>query len=138
MNGNHEIALGFSVSSPEEYPGIRYVGQSAEENEIGDGYMDYQEEIIHTGTVGQKRATRWGDYWNMAIDPDNDHTFWNLVGHSTPVHSKAAHTGRSRIYRNSLGIVECFVRPGRIVGDFDSTDVRFLQIHDGTQNQRFF
>jgi len=73
MNGDGEIALGYSVSSTQEYPGIRYCGQSADAT--GTGLMNYDEQIIHTGyeVFG---LGRWGDYWNMAVDPSDDHTFW--------------------------------------------------------------
>ncbi len=76
MNGNKEIALGYSISSTTLNPGIRYCGQSAAENMAATGIMDIEEGTIKDGTVSQTGANRWGDYSNMSIDPLDDKTFW--------------------------------------------------------------
>jgi hypothetical protein len=76
MNGNGEIALGYSISSNSVYPGIRYCGQSASENANASGIMDIQESVIQTGSYSQTGYNRWGDYSGMSVDPDDDHTFW--------------------------------------------------------------
>ncbi len=76
MNTNHEIALGYSISSSTEYPGIRYVGQSAAANNSATGSFDIAEEIIHTGTSSQTSYNRWGDYSMMSVDPIDETTFW--------------------------------------------------------------
>ena len=86
MNANHEIALGYSVSSTSTYPSIRVTGQSASENEAATGIMDVQEISIHEGSASQTSSNRWGDYSNMSIDPSDDLTFWftteyNMSGH---------------------------------------------------------
>lgn len=76
MNSQNEIALGYSVSSSTEYPGIRYCGQSSEENTLASGIMDIAEEIILSGTTSQNGYHRWGDYSLMSVDPFDDMTFW--------------------------------------------------------------
>jgi len=76
MNGNREIALGYSVSSNTTYPGIRYTGQSQAENIQASGLMDIEETSVYEGTVSQTSSERWGDYSNLSIDPVDDHTFW--------------------------------------------------------------
>lgn len=76
LNGQNELALGYSISSSTEYPGIRYCGQSASAYSAATGQMDIAEEIIHTGAFSQKSNNRWGDYTDLSIDPDNDRTFW--------------------------------------------------------------
>ncbi len=76
MNSNHEIALGYSISSTSEYPGIRYCGQSSSANSSATGLMDIAEDIIYTGSNYQSSYTRWGDYSQMSIDPTDDVTFW--------------------------------------------------------------
>jgi hypothetical protein len=91
MNAKHEIALGYSISSTTEYPGIRIVGQSAGENAIASGILDIAEETIHTGTKSQTSAERWGDYSLLSVDPQDDHTFWfttEYVGSTTTKSSK--------------------------------------------------
>lgn len=76
MNGNHEIALGYSVSSSSTYPGIRYAGQSAAENALASGVLDIAETTVYVGTSSQTSSERWGDYSNIAVDPADDQTFW--------------------------------------------------------------
>ncbi|MBN1339167.1 MAG: PKD domain-containing protein, partial [Bacteroidales bacterium] len=76
MNGNHEIGLGYSISSTSVYPGIRYCGQSATANASATGTLDVAEDIIWTGTNSQTAYNRWGDYSLISVDPSDDHTFW--------------------------------------------------------------
>jgi hypothetical protein len=76
MNGNNEIGLGYSVSSASVYPGIRYCGQSSSENAAASGVLDIEETVIQTGSYAQTGYNRWGDYSDLCVDPDNDHTFW--------------------------------------------------------------
>jgi hypothetical protein len=74
MNGNGDIALGFSVSSLQTYPSIRYTGRTAESP---PGLMTFFEEtIIAGGGVQTGDASRWGDYSMMSVDPTDDSTFW--------------------------------------------------------------
>lgn len=76
MNGSHELALGYSISSTSVYPGIRYTGQTEEQYNAASGIMDVPEGIIHEGAAAQSGANRWGDYSLMSVDPSNDETFW--------------------------------------------------------------
>jgi len=76
LNGNNEIALGYSISSSTVYPGIRFTGQSATAYAAATGAMDIPEEIIHTGIYAQSSYNRWGDYSGLQVDPTNDATFW--------------------------------------------------------------
>ncbi|GAB1405290.1 hypothetical protein MASR1M74_24700 [Lentimicrobium sp.] len=76
INGQNEIALGYSISSSTEYPGIRFTGQSREEYALASGIMDIAEGIIWTGTSSQSGANRWGDYSLLTVDPEDDHSFW--------------------------------------------------------------
>ncbi|MEN8225275.1 MAG: PKD domain-containing protein, partial [Bacteroidota bacterium] len=76
MNSDHEIAIGYSVSSSSTYPSIRYAGQSSSENANATGLLDIAETSIIEGTASQSSFNRWGDYSNLAVDPSDDHTFW--------------------------------------------------------------
>ncbi len=73
MNGNGDIALGYSVSSGTVYPSIRYTGRRA-----GDplGTMTLDEVQVKAGTASQPGHERWGDYSCMSVDPVDDTTFW--------------------------------------------------------------
>ena len=74
MNSAGDIALGYSVSDSNNYPGIRYTGRKA-----GDalGTMSIAEQTIINGSGSQTGpAARWGDYSMMSVDPSDDMTFW--------------------------------------------------------------
>ncbi len=79
MNGKGDIALGYTASSNDLYPSVRYTGRLRgdslnkmtirEINAFGsDVPVDNQ-----PGTSGRNR---WGDYSSMSIDPVGDTTFW--------------------------------------------------------------
>jgi len=72
MDRGGNIALGFSVSSATEFPGMRYVGRL-----LGSaaGVMDQPEVTVATG-VSSQDGDRWGDYAAMNVDPIDDCTFW--------------------------------------------------------------
>jgi len=76
MNKNHQIGLGYSISSSTLFPGIRFSAQSSYQNEIASGVLDIPELTIQTGTNSQTNAERWGDYSGMSIDPVNSEYFW--------------------------------------------------------------
>jgi hypothetical protein len=76
LNGDNELALGYSISSSSIYPGIRYCGQSSDAYAEGLGVMDISESIIQDGAGSQTGAERWGDYSAMSVDPSNDSVFW--------------------------------------------------------------
>ena len=74
MNGDGDIALGYSVSSTTIHPEIRYTGR-----QDGDplGTMTITEGTIFAGGGSQTGGlSRWGDYSHMSVDPTDDHTFW--------------------------------------------------------------
>ena len=72
MDGNGNIALGYSKSSAAMHPAIAVTGRLA-----GDplGMMG-AEDVFFAGAGSQTDASRWGDYSTMSIDPSDDCTFW--------------------------------------------------------------
>ena len=71
-NGN--IAIGFSISSSDMYPGVRYAGRKASDP-LGE--LTQGEETIQDGGGSQTNSyNRWGDYSMLTIDPDDNLTFW--------------------------------------------------------------
>jgi len=75
MNGNGDIALGYSLSSTGTNPSIRYTGQTVDQT--GTGLMNVAETNIITGAGVQTASSgRWGDYSMMSVDPSDDTTFW--------------------------------------------------------------
>ncbi|MBK3516478.1 T9SS-dependent choice-of-anchor J family protein [Carboxylicivirga marina] len=76
MDKNHNIALGYNISGEQNYPGIRYCGQTGEENLRASGILDIRETVVWEGQMSQKTGNRWGDYASMSVDPTDESTFW--------------------------------------------------------------
>lgn len=72
MDGDGNIAVGYSVSSSSMYPSIRYAGRL-----LSDplGTLPQEEGDIMSGT-SSNGSNRWGDYSAMSLDPADDCTFW--------------------------------------------------------------
>lgn len=71
LNGN--VGLGYSISSDQLHPGIRYTGRLVSDPK---GTMPQGEGTIVNGAGSQTGSTRWGDYSALAVDPVDDCTFW--------------------------------------------------------------
>ena len=74
MDGNGNLALGFSASDATIHPQIRYAGRLAGDppNTLAQG-----ETHLFDGTGSQlDTVSRWGDYSDMTVDPVDDCTFW--------------------------------------------------------------
>ena len=73
MDGNGNIALGYSKSSATAYPSIAVTGRLA-----GDplGTMGAEDVFVAGGGSQVNSSSRWGDYSTMSIDPVDDCTFW--------------------------------------------------------------
>ena len=74
MDGNGNLALGYSVSGPGTYPSVRYTGRLAADT---PGEMTLGEGSLVEGAGSQTFPFgRWGDYSAMTVDPVDDCTFW--------------------------------------------------------------
>ncbi len=73
IDGSGNIALGYSVSSENTYPSIRFTGRLATDPL---NQMTFNETDMHIGEYSQTSGNRWGDYSMMSIDPTDDATFW--------------------------------------------------------------
>ncbi len=73
MDGNGNMALGYSKSSSTMYPSIGITGRLA-----GDplGLMGAEDVWFAGGGSQIASSSRWGDYSTMSIDPADDCTFW--------------------------------------------------------------
>jgi hypothetical protein len=73
MDGNGNIALGYSISGDSLFPSIAITGRRT-----GDplDQMTCLEQIIIKGSGAQTGESRWGDYSSISIDPTDDKTFW--------------------------------------------------------------
>src|SRR5206468_11036912 len=70
-NGN--IAVGYSVSSANTFPSIRYAARLATDP---PGGLFQGEAVLQAGGGSQSGANRWGDYSMLAVDPVDECTFW--------------------------------------------------------------
>jgi len=107
LNGNKEIALGYSISSSTIVPGIRVCGQNALEYDNASGVLNVAELTVSDGTSYQTHAedykNRWGDYSSLNVDPSDDRTFWytNMTvenNHTT----KQTHIASFNVYPSSI------------------------------------
>ena len=74
MDHRGDMAVGYSASSPAEYPSVRYVGRFAEDV---PNTLPQTEALLHAGTTSQYFPLgRWGDYSDLTVDPVDDCTFW--------------------------------------------------------------
>jgi hypothetical protein len=74
MDGQGNIALGYSASSSAINPSIRYAGRLS-----GDplNTLPQTEAILIAGGGSQTHSSsRWGDYSAMSVDPVDECTFW--------------------------------------------------------------
>jgi N-acetylneuraminic acid mutarotase len=74
MDGNSNLAAGYSASSSQIFPQIRYAGRLSTDP---PGQLSQAEEHLFDGTGSQlDTVSRWGDYSDMTVDPVDDCTFW--------------------------------------------------------------
>src|SRR5882757_2217300 len=74
MDGQGNLAIGFSASSSSIHPQLRYAGRLATDpiNALAQG-----EAHLYDGAGSQTGSgNRWGDYSSLTIDPADDATFW--------------------------------------------------------------
>jgi len=88
MDGDGDIALGYSESSSSTYPSIGYTARLASDplNTMAAG-----DNSLMAGGGYQASASRWGDYSSMSIDPCDDATFWYTQEYYTAGNSGTTH-----------------------------------------------
>ena len=107
MDGNGNIALGYSVSSTTLFPAIRYATRLASD---AAGTLQ-SETTLMAGTASQTSINRWGDYSSMNVDPSDDTTFWYTNEYLT----SSAQGWRTRIGKFKIEFF-VFVDPGGSCG----------------------
>jgi hypothetical protein len=74
MDTAGNIALGYSISSSNLYPSIRYTGRMSTDPL---NLMTITERgIMNGGGCQTSSSHRWGDYSSMTVDPSSPTTFW--------------------------------------------------------------
>ncbi len=74
MDGEGNLAIGFSASSGSIHPQIRYAGRLVDDpvNTLGQG----EAHLFHGRGSQSGTGNRWGDYSALTVDPSDDLTFW--------------------------------------------------------------
>lgn len=72
MDGDGNMALGYSRSSTSLNPSIYYTTRLASDAPGTFG----SEELMFAGAGSQTGSNRWGDYSALSVDPADDCTFW--------------------------------------------------------------
>ena len=79
MDGNQNIAVGYSASSGSLFPAIRYAARlrtDAPNTLQAEATMFAGAGSQLAGLFGGDGPNRWGDYTTMSVDPVDDCTFW--------------------------------------------------------------
>jgi hypothetical protein len=74
MDTAGNIALGYSVSSNNMYPSIRYTGRL--KSDALNQMTIAERKIMDGGGCQTSNTHRWGDYSSMTVDPSSPTTFW--------------------------------------------------------------
>lgn len=98
QDGAGNLGLGYSESGGSLYPSVAVTGLDAQ---AGDTALE-PETVIYPGPNFQDTYSRWGDYSSIAVDPNDDCTFWYTTEYSTTI--------------NLLGIDNFFW--GTVIGSF--------------------
>ncbi|MGH9160080.1 MAG: carboxypeptidase-like regulatory domain-containing protein [Vicinamibacteraceae bacterium] len=74
IDNQGNLAVGYSVSSRQTFPSIRYAGRLAFDP---PGGLTQGETQLQAGSFVQRDTrSRWGDYSSLNVDPANECTFW--------------------------------------------------------------
>ncbi len=73
VDGQGNMALGYSTGNSGSYPSIKYSGRLAADPL---NTLSQTETGMFSGTGSQTSYSRWGDYSAMSVDPADDCTFW--------------------------------------------------------------
>ncbi|MEM1041654.1 MAG: T9SS type A sorting domain-containing protein [Bacteroidota bacterium] len=147
LNGNGDLAIGYSVSGPSLFPSIRFTGQTAAMS--GTGTLDVAETTILTGGGAQTGVfsgrSRWGDYSMLSVDPANDESFWFTTEYYQTTSFSDFRTRIAEFVLPSGGDLTVTITPNTppapVVlqrGDFAFFDVTFEVSADGPSSFEFW
>ena len=105
LDGQGNLAVGYSCSDTNIYPSIRYAGRLATDP---TGSLYQGEAEMYTGSGSQTgTGARWGDYTMMSVDPADEVTFWYVNEYYPVTAAVAWHTriGAFRMGAAEQGVV---------------------------------
>ena len=120
MDSSGNIALGYSISSDNMFPSIRYTGRLYSDPL---GQMTIQESGIMNGGGSQTNTwsgtpSRWGDYSGMTVDPSAPATFWYTQEYYSSMSSASWKTRvASFSFANLLSVTATATPPSVCLGD---------------------
>ncbi|TRZ76172.1 MAG: T9SS C-terminal target domain-containing protein [Bacteroidetes bacterium] len=90
MDTAGNIAVGYSISSSNMYPSIRYTGRMSTDplNQM----TITERGIMNGGGCQTSSSHRWGDYSSMTVDPSSPTTFWYTTEYYATTSSSSWHT----------------------------------------------
>jgi len=83
MDGNGNIAVGYTVTDTATFPGVRAAGRLA--TDPAGGLFQGELTIAPGGRSQTSTGSRWGDYSAMSVDPVDECTFWYTQEYYDPV-----------------------------------------------------
>jgi len=116
VNGNGDIAMGYTKSSLEINPSIWLTGRKAGDppGEMTFGELELQKGLNYANNYSSSSGrNRWGDYASMMVDPMDDSTFW-FTSMYTLEHTNVGNWS-TRIFAFTLD--ESFDEPGAWAGN---------------------
>ncbi|MBK6965948.1 MAG: PKD domain-containing protein [Bacteroidales bacterium] len=103
MDANGNIGMAYTTVSTTQFPSLRFTGRYASDPA---GTMTLTEEVIANGTQSDP-SSRYGDYAQMTIDPNDDVTFWSI--------GEYFNGGR----KNQVGVFQ--IAPPALTSEFSAT-----------------
>lgn len=123
MDGQGNMAIGYSISSSSIFPSIRYAGRLSTDP---TGGLYQGEAELYAGSGSQTgTGARWGDYTMLSVDPADDVTFWYVSEYYPVTAAVAWHT---RIGTFRLGFPEQGVVTGRVTDALSGAGIAGAQI----------
>ncbi|HEX2030193.1 MAG TPA: calcium-binding protein [Actinomycetota bacterium] len=118
MDGQGNIAVGYSVSGERVFPSIRFSARRASDPL---GTMGLGETTIRAGGGSQTGGERWGDYAAMTPDPSDDTVLWFTHEYyqstdPTPSDPPFGKNWQTRIASILMPQLACLGRPATWVG----------------------
>ncbi len=83
VNANGNVALGFSGSSPDQYPGAYFTGRRVSDPP-GEMGIPVQYKAGEGAYIDPYSGPRWGDYSLTSLDPTNELRFWTIQEYARP------------------------------------------------------
>lgn len=127
-NGCGDVGIVMAMSSSSTYASVQVTGRKSTDAPGSMGALTQ----LHVGTSGYN-GSRWGDYFDIAVDPIDDTTFWAVGEYAIGTDTWATWIGSFKISNNCGGIscddivryiAKC-KRAGKIVGKVVFVDTRY-------------